>query len=144
MKIIRKYGSVNEVCHSSKVIMVIFKKNGETGTTLPYWKSAVNLSCGWQDVWPSTSACTSGAPILVHSWLPHTSPFASVPWKLRFQIGLALLGICCSQPVDTAVFSLPLPPPKYLFFFHFQRDIFLRRQTRGFDCCLWGTYLGLQ
>lgn len=59
-----------------------------------------------------------------------------------FKLGMAQLGICCSQPADIAVFSLPpalaLSPLKCLFFFHFQRDILFKMPNAG----LWLLFMG--
>lgn len=86
---------------------------------------------------------------LVHTWLPHTSPSPQHRKTRDFKSNMAQLGICSRQPVDIAACSfppaLPLPPPKRLFFFPLsKRYLFLRRQTLGFDCSLWDSYLGLQ
>lgn len=120
-------------------------------TTLPHWKSPKTLPWflrmrmgGWgrEDVCPSTSGCTSGGCFWYRTHLllwHHKTRYQTHRWARHHDAS-------CSHPVDIAMFSLPpallLSPPKCLFLFHFQRDIFFKMPNAGFWLLFTGSLLG--
>lgn len=148
-----KWGSlaksgVNWGCHSSSSLWSYLSNKKENKVTLLAHEegdgfvlleitlktSPDSQGRGWN---PSTSACTKEGPF----WHPSlASPLTSVSKNQRFKLDTAQSGICCSQPVDITMFSLPpaLTSPKTPFLYPLPRRFFFKPPNVG----LWLLFMG--